>query len=67
MNMHPLATLFAMIVGVAIWGAIGFLMGPVVLLIVIEVARSFSLDKKVRKFVGKTLSKFAAPEEQHEE
>jgi len=55
MNMHPLATLFAMIVGVAVWGAIGFLVGPVVLLIVIEVLKVFSFDKKLRNFMGRVL------------
>lgn len=57
MNMHPLATLFAMIIGVAIWGAIGFLVGPVVLLIVLEILKVFSFDKKLRDFAGKILSK----------
>jgi sporulation integral membrane protein YtvI len=55
MNMHPLATLFAMIIGVAVWGAIGFLVGPVVLLIVIEVLKVFSFDKKLRDFMGRVL------------
>ncbi len=55
MNMHPLATLFAMIIGVAVWGAIGFLVGPVVLLIVIEVLKVFSFDKKLRNFMGRVL------------
>ncbi|NLW88426.1 MAG: AI-2E family transporter [Clostridiaceae bacterium] len=55
MNMHPLATLFAMIIGVAIWGAIGFLVGPVVLLILIEVLKVFSFDKKLRDFTGRVL------------
>jgi predicted PurR-regulated permease PerM len=55
MNMHPLATLFAMIIGVAVWGAIGFLVGPVVLLIIIEVLKVFSFDKKLRNFMGRVL------------
>jgi predicted PurR-regulated permease PerM len=53
--MHPLATLFAMIIGVAVWGAIGFLVGPVVLLIIIEVLKVFSFDKKLRNFMGRVL------------
>jgi len=60
MHMHPLATLFAMIFGVAIWGAIGFLMGPVVFLIVMEAFRGFSLDKKVRDAVGNILNKVSS-------
>lgn len=59
MNMHPMATLFAMIFGVALWGAIGFLMGPVVLLILVEAFRKFGLDKKLREGAGKILSKFS--------
>lgn len=59
LHMHPLATLFAMIFGVAIWGAIGFLMGPVVFLILMEAFKGFSLDKKVRETVGNILNKFS--------
>lgn len=59
MHMHPMATLFAMIFGVAVWGAIGFLMGPVVLLVFIEAAKGFSLDQKLRTAVGKILNKFS--------
>ena len=57
MHMHPVATLFAMIFGVAIWGAIGFLMGPVVLLVLIEAIKGFKLDKKIRATVGAILNK----------
>jgi len=59
MHMHPLATLFAMIFGVAVWGAIGFLMGPVVFLILMEAFKGFSLDKKVRETVGNILNNFS--------
>ena len=59
MHMHPLATLFAMIFGVALWGPIGFLMGPVVFLIVVEAFKGFSLDKKIRDTVGNILNKFS--------
>ena len=59
MHMHPLATLFAMIFGVAIWGAIGFLMGPVVFLVLMEAFKGFSLDKKIRETVGGILNKFS--------
>jgi sporulation integral membrane protein YtvI len=58
MNMHPLSTLFAMIFGVAVWGAIGFLLGPVVFLIVMEAFKGFSLDKKLRDVLGGILNKF---------
>lgn len=57
MNMHPLATLFAMIIGVAVWGAIGFLVGPIVMLIVIETMKVFSFDRKLRDFAETVLNK----------
>ncbi len=63
MHMHPMATLFAMIFGVAIWGAIGFLMGPVVLLVLIEAVKGFQLDKKIRGTIGKILNKVTDDEE----
>jgi len=59
MHMHPLATLIAMIFGVSVWGAIGFLMGPVVFLVVIEAVKGFSLDKKIRETIGNILNKFS--------
>jgi predicted PurR-regulated permease PerM len=57
MNMHPMATLFAMIIGVAAWGAIGFLVGPIVALIVIETIKVFSFDKKLRDFAETIFNK----------
>ncbi len=62
MHMHPMATLFAMIFGVAIWGAIGFLMGPVVMLVLIEAVKGFNLDKKIRETVGRLLNKVSDEE-----
>jgi predicted PurR-regulated permease PerM len=58
MHMHPLATLFAMIVGVSLWGPIGFLLGPVVFLILREAFKGFSLDTKIRTFAGNVLNKY---------
>lgn len=57
MQMHPMATLFSMIVGVAAWGAIGFIVGPIVFLIATEAAKTFSLDTKLRDFFGNLLNK----------
>ncbi len=59
MKMHPMATLFAMIVGVALWGVAGFVLGPVVLLIITEIFRTFALDKKLREWSGRILTRFA--------
>lgn len=60
MNMHPMATLFAMIIGVAAWGAIGFLVGPIVMLIVIEAMKVFSFDKKLRDFAETIFNKIGS-------
>lgn len=58
MKMHPLMTLFGMLVGVAVWGAIGFLLGPAVLIIVVQTMKVFSLDKKLRVFLSHLLNRF---------
>ena len=57
MKMHPMATLLAMIIGVTLWGALGFLLGPVVFLITVEAARAFEVDQKLRNFLGRILNK----------
>ena len=59
MNLHPLATILGMIVGVYIWGAIGFLMGPVVLIIVMQTMKVFGLDKKLRRFIERLLHRIS--------
>ena len=46
LKMHPLVTLIAMAAGVYIWGAPGFLLGPVLAIIIIQVIKIFDIDKK---------------------
>ena len=46
LRMHPLITLIAMAAGVNIWGAPGFLLGPVLAIIIIQVIKIFEIDKK---------------------
>ena len=45
LKMHPLITLIAMAAGVYIWGAAGFLLGPVLAIIIIQVIKVFEIDK----------------------
>ena len=46
LKMHPLVTLIAMAAGVYIWGAPGFLLGPVLAIIIIQIIKIFEIDKK---------------------
>ena len=58
MKLHPLLMLIAMVIGVYVWGAIGFLLGPTVMIIVIQVMKVFELDKKILAFLSRVLGKF---------
>lgn len=55
LHLHPLLMLLAMALGVYIWGAIGFLLGPVVTIIIIDILQVFDLDKKFMDFMGRVL------------
>ena len=46
LKMHPLVALIAMAAGVYIWGAPGFLLGPVLAIIIIQIIKIFEIDKK---------------------
>ncbi|MGI6298890.1 MAG: AI-2E family transporter [Saccharofermentanales bacterium] len=59
MQLHPLATLFAMIVGVGLYGLIGLLIGPVFMVVGIEIMKLYGLDVKMRKLIGEMLAKFS--------
>ena len=58
LHLHPLAMLISMAAGVYIWGAIGFLLGPVVFIILLDVFTIFGLDKKFKKFLARVLNRF---------
>ncbi|MBO4635893.1 MAG: AI-2E family transporter [Clostridiales bacterium] len=58
MHMHPLLMLVSMALGVYIWGAIGFLLGPTVMIIIIQIFKVFELDKKLLAFLSSILGKF---------
>ncbi len=59
MQLHPLATLFAMIVGVGLYGLLGLLIGPVVLVIGTEVLTLYGFDTRLRSLVAELLAKFS--------
>ncbi len=57
LQLHPMATLFSMIVGVAIYGLSGILVGPIILVVAKEIMAEFGLDVKLRKISGDLLNK----------
>ena len=63
MRIHPLLMLISMIFGVYVWGPIGFLVGPMMLIIVIQIIKVFELDKKFLAFMSRVLKKFVAEPE----
>lgn len=52
MSLHPLATLAAMIVGIALYGIGGIILGPVILVIAKEIITFYGFDQKIRTFFG---------------
>lgn len=63
LHLHPLAMLIAMASGVYIWGAVGFLLGPVVFIILLDAFKVFGLDKKFKNFLSRVLSRFMENDE----
>lgn len=57
MHMHPLMMLLGMAAGVYVWGAIGFLLGPTVMIILIESIQAFDIDKKVLSYFSVILGR----------
>ena len=66
LNLHPLATILGMIIGVYVWGALGFLIGPVVLIVVMQTMKVFSLDKKLRRFIEGLLNRMAESDDEED-
>lgn len=58
LHLHPLLMLLGMALGVYIWGAIGFLLGPTVLIIIMDIFHVFKIDKKISSFLSHVLSNF---------
>lgn len=63
LHLHPLLMLLGMALGVYVWGAIGFLLGPTVMIIVIDVVKVFGVDKKFMNFLSRVLGDFMKPSE----
>ena len=55
-----------MIIGVYVWGALGFLIGPVVLIVVMQTMKVFSLDKKLRRFIEGLLNRMAESDDEED-
>jgi len=66
LHLHPLMMLIAMALGVYIWNAIGFLLGPVVFIIVMDVFKVFGLDKKLMNYFSQVLARFMRKPEEEE-
>lgn len=58
LHLHPLLMLISMALGVYIWGAVGFLLGPVVFIIILDAFKVFGLDKKFKNFLSHVLTRF---------
>lgn len=57
MHLHPLITLLSMAAGVYIWGAPGFLLGPVLAIIIIQALKVFEIDKKAGQYFSGILDR----------
>jgi predicted PurR-regulated permease PerM len=55
--MHPMATLFSMLVGVSLFGLAGFLFGPILMVVITETLTQFQFDRKLRVWFGHLLDK----------
>ena len=66
LKMHPLITLIAMAAGVYIWGAGGFLIGPVLAIIIIQVIKVFEIDKMAGKYFSGILDRLMVSKDEKE-
>lgn len=60
MRLHPMATLAAMIIGIAIYGLGGILIGPVVLVVAREIMALYGFDKRLRRIFGDVLNRLSS-------
>ena len=67
MHIHPLLTLIAMAAGVYIWGAIGFLLGPALAIIILQIIKVFEIDRKVGEYLSGVFERFFAPKDDEKE
>lgn len=64
MHLHPLITLFSMAAGVYIWGAPGFLLGPVLAIIIIQVLKVFEIDQKAGTYFSGVLDRLISDKDE---
>jgi len=57
MRLHPLMTILSMIIGIAVMGLGGLLVGPLVFFIAKEIYDTFEVEKKLRTAIGDMLAK----------
>jgi sporulation integral membrane protein YtvI len=60
MRLHPMATLTSMIVGIAVYGLAGILIGPIIMVVAKEILSLYGIDNKLRTFFGDILNRFSA-------
>ena len=61
LHLHPLVMLISMALGVYTWGAVGFLLGPVIFIIILDIFKVFGFDKKLSGFLSQIISKVMKP------
>lgn len=66
LKMHPIVTLIAMAAGVYIWGAAGFLLGPVLAIIIIQAIKVFEIDKMAGKYFSGILDRLMVGKDEKE-
>ena len=64
MHLHPLITLLSMAAGVYIWGAPGFLLGPVLAIIIIQALKVFEIDKKAGTYFSDVLGRLMSDKDE---
>lgn len=60
LNLHPMATIVAMIIGLGLYGLAGIFIGPIFFVIGKELMQLYGFDKKLRKSVGEILDKVSS-------
>ena len=56
MHLHPLVTILSMIVGIAVMGLGGILVGPLLFFVTREIFVTFDMEKRLRNTIGEFLS-----------
>ncbi len=56
MHLHPLVTILSMIVGIAVMGLGGILVGPLLFFVAREIFVTFDMEKRLRNTIGEFLS-----------